>query len=643
MLSKYAQFESVEALLQGGANPDKQNLNGDGPAHIAARLGNLEIVKILVDYDVRIGRRNWAELTPFGEARMNCHREVASFLAESFTPAELDESHEAKAADVTWDEELTRQEQQWEQDWDKEAQAYYFYNRGTGETSVKAPFLATTERVENLRLGADVAYHKRIAPVTGESIVGLSDYRDFFVGENIELKQQRKEHHAATKMQNVWRMRMSKKHLAMLTKHRNASTALQRGVRRFLGQRRREKYMKRTNACLVIQRTYRGYVFRKHFHEHLYAQLWWERAESKLNSLVTRVYRGHLYGRKPRRQLEAERDAANWGPDDWLLVVHNSGEPKRYFGPWEEYKLYDTVDVHFYRESRSDFYTCHQPEEWKLQDKADFAQREHNRLHGFTAEEALGATWLQKAWRGVNARKYFKYILKAQQICRSAEDAYLQNPDDVRCITNYVLFLHVIRKDYQRARTLYAEAIRTMEARGPDTQLLLYAFAVFCFVTQEDDISSILALVERANVAQSGNSRGLQILREGTHRRRNPKRFALAEAGFFRFAAHNIGDAESWHNYAACRHLVYGDFHGASDCYLRAIQLNPKDTKIQLNLQTLIDMFPAESQSTTSYEAISGHHMQQAEEAKRREDIATQKLLLKPEAKEAVLSIEVRY
>lgn len=56
------------------------------------------------------------------------------------------------------------------------------------------------------------------------------------------------------------------------------------------------------------------------------------------------------------------------------------------------------------------------------------------------------------------------------------------------------------------------------------------------------------------------------------------------QAGFFRFAAYNINDSESWHNYAACRQLAYGDYNGASECYLKAIELNPKDSSLQVNV-----------------------------------------------------------
>lgn len=57
------------------------------------------------------------------------------------------------------------------------------------------------------------------------------------------------------------------------------------------------------------------------------------------------------------------------------------------------------------------------------------------------------------------------------------------------------------------------------------------------------------------------------------------------KAGFFRYAAYTLNDAESWHNYAACRQLVYGDFEGASEYYVKAIELNPKDANIQVNFK----------------------------------------------------------
>lgn len=58
----------------------------------------------------------------------------------------------------------------------------------------------------------------------------------------------------------------------------------------------------------------------------------------------------------------------------------------------------------------------------------------------------------------------------------------------------------------------------------------------------------------------------------------------LAKAGFFRFAAYRINGSESWHNYAACRQLVYGDFQGATERYLEAIERDPKNVKAQVRV-----------------------------------------------------------
>lgn len=53
-------------------------------------------------------------------------------------------------------------------------------------------------------------------------------------------------------------------------------------------------------------------------------------------------------------------------------------------------------------------------------------------------------------------------------------------------VANTSLPLHhkTCRKDYDHARLLYTDALRTTEERGPNVQLLLFAFAIFCLVTR---------------------------------------------------------------------------------------------------------------------------------------------------------------
>ncbi|CAM9361651.1 unnamed protein product, partial [Ectocarpus fasciculatus] len=632
----------------------------------------LQIVRALVEYDVRIGQRNWQEYTAFGEARMNNHCEVAEFLSASFVRlggkglslggnsggstkiAELDDVQQQQQQVGTegrgWDKEMEDKVQGWETEWDQDKQRFYYVNAETLETSYTAPFKISADRVEELREGAEVEYLRKVAPVNGESLLGLSDYREAFQEEKTELDTHKLRHQAAVVIQSCWRARMARIEANRLRKRRRCARVVQRQMRRFLGRCRRERLGQVLSACLMLQKIVRGCLARRR-HREGEAEMKRSRDASTLNRLVTRVYRGHLYGRRPARKLRAQREAASWGPSEWEAAWQDAGDPLRTFhgwaGQWDAHLLQGSVDVMFYRNSASAEYTWDLPEEWQSQDAFDFYQREHTRMHGFTAEEADAATLLQKAWRGKTSRNHFNLLMRAQKICKGAEAAYLADPDNLRCQINYILFTHVIDKDYDRSRILYTTALAAMEKRGPDVQLLLFSFAIFCFVTREEDFVSILATVERAIEAGAARDDADGVGRrwppESYTSRRNPKRFALAEAGFFRFAAYNMNDSESWHNYAACRQLAYGDYAGASECYVKAIERNPKDPKLQANYQTLMDSFPEDSQGSSTFESLSTHHLSQAENDKRRKETASAKFLQRPEVKQAVLKIERAY
>ncbi|CAM9103917.1 unnamed protein product [Ectocarpus sp. 13 AM-2016] len=661
--------EAVRALLETGADPSLQNLRGDNAAHIASRAGYIEVVRALVEYDVRIGQRNWQEYTPFGEARMNNHSQVAEFLSASFvrlaskglgnngastTSAKLDDAQQQQQGGYEargWDKEMEDKVQGWETEWDQDKQRFYYVNAETRETSYTAPFKISADRVEELRGGAEVEYLRKVAPVNGESLLGLSDYREAFEEEKTELDSQKLRHQAVVVIQSCWRARMARIEANRCRKERSrCANVIKRQMRRFLGRCRRKRLGQVTSACLMLQKIVRGYMARRR-HREGKAEMTRLRDANTLNRLATRVYRGHLYGRRPARKRRAQREASRWGPSEWEAAWHDAGDPLRTFygwtGQWEAYLLQGSVDVMFYRNAASAEYTWDLPEEWQSQDAFDFYQREHTRIHGFTAEEAEAATLLQKAWRGKTSRNHFNLLMRAQKICKGAEAAYLADPDNLCSQINYILFTHVIDKDYNRSRILYTTALAAMEQRGPDVQLLLFAFAIFCFVTREEDFVSILATVERAIEAGAARDDADGIGRrwppESYTSKRNPKRFALAEAGFFRFAAYNINDAESWHNYAACRQLAYGDYAGASEYYLKAIEKNPKDPKLQANYQTLMDTFPEHSQGSSTFESLSTHHQSQAENDKRRQDTASAKFLRRPEVKQAVLKIERTY
>eukprot|EP00903_Cladosiphon_okamuranus_P012921 g12064.t1 len=667
--------EAVQALLESGADPNLQNLRGDNAAHVAAREGCLEVVRALVAYDVRIGQRNWQEYTPFGEARMNNHSEVADYLSASFVrlggkgkckgisslessstiigggtsaeseDVELQPEHGGKAG---WDREMEEKTEGWAKEWDEERQRFYYVNLETLEATYTAPFTISADRVEELREGAEVGYRRNVAVVKGESLLGLSDYREAFQDEKLELDAHKLKQEAATIIQSGWRVLMATQRANHIRVQHRSARKIQRGFRRLVGKRWRQRWAALTNACLVVQKVHRGVRLRRKF-QNEEDELHRLKSARVLSRLLGRVYRGHLYGRKVARKMRAQREAVWWGPSEWEAALFNAGAPVRTFygwtGHWEAYLLQDSVDVIFYRNVDSTEYTWDLPSEWREQEAYEFYEREHARKYGFTAAEARAATALQKAWRGKAARTQFQLIMRAQRICKGAEAAYLADPDSLRCQINYILYTHVIEKDYNRARILYTTALNAMESRGPDVQLLLFAFAIFCLVTREEDMVSILATVER------GIAAGAEVTAttdnpwpaESYTSKRNPRQFALAEAGFFRFAAYNINDSESWHNYAVCRQLAYGDYAGASECYLKAIEINPKDSRLQANYQALMDTFPEDSQGSSTFESLTSHHKKQAESDKRQQSTASAKFLQRPEVKQAVLKIERAY
>ena len=74
-----------QILKENHSNANTINpLNGDRPAHIAARFGRSDIMKMLVEYDVDLNCRNFNALTPLGEARMNFQTKTVSYIQTLF-------------------------------------------------------------------------------------------------------------------------------------------------------------------------------------------------------------------------------------------------------------------------------------------------------------------------------------------------------------------------------------------------------------------------------------------------------------------------------------------------------------------------------------------------------------------------------
>ena len=102
---------------------------GDQPAHLAARLNRIECIKVLIEYGAKMGRKNFNNLTPLGEAQMNGHREITALIKDNYT---MDETHE-----YIWDEEIRRECAAWYDSWDETRQILQWVRVGPdGEMEV---------------------------------------------------------------------------------------------------------------------------------------------------------------------------------------------------------------------------------------------------------------------------------------------------------------------------------------------------------------------------------------------------------------------------------------------------------------------------------------------------------------------------
>jgi hypothetical protein len=94
-------------------------------------------------------------------------------------------------------------------------------------------------------------------------------------------------------------------------------------------------------------------------------------------------------------------------------------------------------------------------------------------------------------------------VRRATAIMSKCESEYLSSPTDFKRMCNYALYCHTVLLDYDRARNVYVHAMQVMEHRGPPVSFLLYAYAIFSFVSHGLDWPSVQRLVSRAQEAET--------------------------------------------------------------------------------------------------------------------------------------------
>ncbi|XP_068748124.1 serine/threonine-protein phosphatase 6 regulatory ankyrin repeat subunit B-like isoform X2 [Montipora capricornis] len=72
----------VDVLIKSGADPDTAKEDGERALHLAARCGNLDVVKLLLREDTEVARRSGSGETPIHLACRNGHYEIARVLVD---------------------------------------------------------------------------------------------------------------------------------------------------------------------------------------------------------------------------------------------------------------------------------------------------------------------------------------------------------------------------------------------------------------------------------------------------------------------------------------------------------------------------------------------------------------------------------
>lgn len=232
----------------------------------------------------------------------------------------------------------------------------------------------------------------------------------------------------------------------------------------------------------------------------------------------------------------------------------------RKFQDWEELEISaDSFPIVFYCHRRTQACSWHKPVPWVQHDHEAFITRQHLVHWGYTKRLDHATCTLQRWWRARVTRRSFHVVLQAVGVMQTCERAYLADPTHIVTLSNYVLYLHTITHDYERARRLYPVLMQRMIARGPDLPFVLFSYALFMYVTLENDVPVVKAMIARGKRADP-----------------TCQKYRVAFHGFFRQAVLQTPESAEAHiNYAACTHWLYARYEEATEHYLIALALAP--------------------------------------------------------------------
>eukprot|EP01041_Mallomonas_annulata_P005177 gene5177-10354_t len=587
-------YEMAKTLLQEGAQSSIQNYEGNQPLHIAARYNQVSVMRILVAYDKHIGRVNYHHQTPLGVSKFYGSKEAQEFLEEQFYREDSADERD-KDGNIWWDKMLDVTTQEWKVEVSSLGTREYI-NKMTGERRDTPPTLSSNvvwDAATNVEL-----HMKRVVQRTDENKIHTRNGYLLDVEElTKDVEELRHQNDAATIISKNIRRKLCYIHYTKYKELSMKKKRITRFLKRYQPLFHHWKMLQRSQNATKIQALYRGYTCRLYlkwnggFYYH-----WYIKYGTALARIVT--FNWHAYKHNKLARLTVFLMRSPKSRQAWKKVLDEAGHPIRCVCMHEEYLYPNTYDIIFYRNITTGRIFLGKPKEIEEKDRSDRIEYEQIMKYGYTLAQNGLAKKLQAIWRGYRVRSYDLLVRRAVRISVQAEELYFSNPNLDKNILNYALYTHVVLRDYNKATVVYAEALRRMQFRGPDIAFILYAYAIFAFVSHEQDILDCYHMIQRAKSAEENRA----LLKHGANITEIQKSIAnktfrygavfhLADVGFFKHAAQISYCREAWHNYAVCRFLVYDDYYGSLDAFLSAFRYDPGDKLLNDNFYIMMSHF----------------------------------------------------
>ena len=344
-----------------------------------------------------------------------------------------------------------------------------YVHRVTGERSLVPPSYPSrivAKASDRVQLPLEKAV--TLVGAEGENDLTRHTYIQEYAVMGAEVADLAKLHWAAAQIQKYARRKLAYLEGKWLRLRQAKLRVLAKFVKRHLPGFMRWK-KEGTTRALKLQAKIKGHQFRKEWAkpDSVRAQYLERSTKVQLSFVLTRLWKRYKFMKACALLQIAPKVPAREDAQGWARLIKEARYVVRTVGVFEEYRYPDTpFKIFFYRHKVSGECTFEKPEKMRFIDDKQFRERDEKLIYGCTLEQKRLLTKVQALYRGYKIRSYYLYVEKAMEISEAAERMYMTYPEKDSSLYNYALHCHVILHDYDRARTLYSEAMRRMEWRG---------------------------------------------------------------------------------------------------------------------------------------------------------------------------------